>query len=102
MAYSLSFNKSFFMTKGDYDLDTSDMICRNPTTCYQAILAMTNDQYEEMCKEVFCRDAKSIDVDMVLDKIRKTNTCSNLSSPVKVWIDSEGYYTIDVYDNEEN
>jgi hypothetical protein len=34
----------------------------------------------------------------VMDKIRETNTCGSLSSPVDVWIDEEGYFTVDVYD----
>ena len=31
----------------------------------------------------------------------ETDTVSNLDSPVEVWIDSEGYHTIEVYDKEE-
>lgn len=37
----------------------------------------------------------------VLEKIEKTNTCGKLSVPVDVYIDPEGFYTLDVWDDKE-
>jgi hypothetical protein len=34
----------------------------------------------------------------VLDKIIETDTCSNFDAPVEVWIDTQGYYSVRVYD----
>lgn len=34
----------------------------------------------------------------VLDKVRETNTCSNLTVPVRVWIDPKGDYTLTIYE----
>jgi hypothetical protein len=34
----------------------------------------------------------------IMDMIRRTNTVGTLTPPVDVWIDPEGYYRVDVYD----
>lgn len=36
----------------------------------------------------------------VLEMVEKTNTCSNLDSPVRVWIDTDGDYTIEEYEDK--
>lgn len=36
-----------------------------------------------------------------VEKIQETNTCSNLSVPVRVWIDAAGDYAVYVYDGPE-
>jgi hypothetical protein len=57
------------------------------------------------------KDVLGIDIDMLdylpetlpyelLEKIREVNTCSNIDTPVSVWLDPKGYYTVEVYNVE--
>jgi hypothetical protein len=71
-----------------------------------------NKRFNEMITEIFPKwDHLSIDLEEylpetlvgeIMDKIRETNTVGTLTPPVDVWIDKEGYYTIDVYDEERD
>lgn len=100
MAYELSFSPEFFI--GPHDLDGSidfDNL-EEPTSVYQALMAMPEDKFAEMAREVFGVEPDLVDIDVVMQKIRETNTCGDLRSPVDVWIDDEGYFTVDVYDSE--
>jgi len=38
---------------------------------------------------------------MVVVKVQETDTCRNLDSPVEVFIDSEGWHTLLVYDSRK-
>lgn len=97
MAYELSFSPEFFI--GPYDLDGGEFNKERPTSVYQAIMAMGDAQFEEMAREVFGCEPDFVDVSMVLDKIRETNTCRNIDVPVEVYIDEEGYFSVEVYDD---
>ena len=59
---------------------------------------MNDRDWDEMAKEVFGRPGNRVDIDDVMRKIRDTDTCTDLRSPVEVWIDSNGFYTVEVYD----
>jgi len=96
MAFSLSFSPEFFV--GPYDLERGDFDKERPTSVYQAIQAMSDEDYATMAREVFDCEPNFVDADMVMTKIQKTDTCGDLRSPVDVWIDEEGYFTVDVYD----
>jgi hypothetical protein len=104
MAFSLSFAPDFFKREGDDDLTPENIesnIGKGPTSCYQALLLKTEDQWNEIAREVFGLDnGDDLDCDTVIDKIRETNTCGDMGSPVDVWIDDEGYFTLDVYDED--
>lgn len=91
MSYSLSFSPEFFDSE---DAPSKD----RPFTVRQALEAMPEDRWAEMAREVFNCDPQFVDVDTVMQKITETDTCGTLSSPVDVWIDPEGYFTVDVYD----
>ena len=101
MSYSLSFSNEFFADETcPYDTEPSD----RPTNVYQAIVSLPKAIKVEIAREVLklehpvmAINTESFDWE-VLDKIRETDTCGTLSSPVDVWIDSEGWYTVDVYD----
>jgi hypothetical protein len=99
MAYELSFSPEFFI--GPYDLDGSEFDQDRPTSVYQAIMAMSDEAFEEMAREVFNCEPDFVDVSMVLDKIRETNTCRNLTVPVEVLIDEDGYFSVEVYNDTE-
>jgi len=101
MAFGLSFSGSFFKQEGDDDLtpDNAESEIGNPTSVWQALMLKTEKEWDEIAKEVFdLENGDQLDCDMVIDKIRETDTCTDLSSPVHVYIDEEGYYTVDIYD----
>lgn len=94
MAFSLSFADDFYVPE---DLDSVEPT-QQPTSVYEAILGIREEQWKEMCRELFKCEPENVDADMVMSKIRETNTCTDLTPPVEVWIDEERWYTVDVYD----
>jgi len=118
MAFELSFALEFFV--GPYDFDGSITFpVDRPTSVYQAVMSLAEDKekWAEMVETAFdpcdgcepgakcetCKqpattiDPEDITADMVMSKIEEVNTCTDLRSPVSVWIDSEGYCTVEVY-----
>lgn len=91
MSYSLSFSPEFYSTEDDFSAE-------RPFTVEQAINAMPEDRWAELAREVFGCEPEFLTAETVMDKIRETDTCGTLSSPVDVWIDPEGYFTVDVYE----
>jgi len=90
--YSLSFSDDFW---GDaYNAKRS----KRPTTIADALASMSKKDWDRMARDVFGVKGDYLEIDEVMLKIQETNTCSNLNSPVEVWIDEEGYYTVLVYD----
>ena len=71
-----------------------------PTSVYQAIVSLNENVWKKIAEEVFATDPERLDPMMVLDEVRRTDTCSNLDSPVQVWIDKQGWYDVLVYNNE--
>lgn len=97
MSYDLSFSEEFF-TDETFPYDTTRT--KHPTNVYQAIVSLDEKTKREIGRKVLKIPAKNIkfwlrsescDAD-ILDKVRETNTCSNLTVPVHVWIDPEGDY----------
>ena len=54
-------------------------------------------EYEKMCKAIF--DSYHVDIYSVIDKIKETNTCDNYQVPVSVWIDKNGDYQLEIWDD---
>ena len=103
MSYSLSFSESFFADETfPYDTEPSD----RPTTVYQAIISLPKAEKVAIARDVMKSphpvlyvQSESFACD-VLDKIRETDTCAALDSPVEVYIDPEGWYSVLVYEAE--
>lgn len=96
MAYELSFTSDFF---GDcYNSAKPDEGC-NPITVCEALMAMPEQDWADMCRDVFDCEPEFVELDTALQKVIETNTCSNLDSPVEVWIDDEGFWTIQVFED---
>jgi hypothetical protein len=69
-----------------------------PDSVWSAIHAMTEEDWNGMCEDCFPGiEPEYVTPESVIDMVRETDTCSSLSSPVEVWIDSEGYHRILVY-----
>jgi len=101
MAFSLSFSPEFYV--GPYDLEAGvDFDAERPTSVFQALQAMDDETWAELAREVFGCEPGRLEVDTVIDKIRETDTCRDLRSPVEVYIDPEGYHSILVHDRAAN
>ncbi len=94
MSYTISFAERFYCPEDLEQVRTSEQ----PTAVYQAVLSLSQEKLTEIAREVFHIDPQFLDVEVVMDKIRQTDTCSTLSPPVAVWIDEEGDFQVQVYD----
>ena len=101
MSYSLSFSQEFFT--GSEQLEDIQPSAR-PENCLQAIISLPKREQVAIARDVLGSQhpvlyvtTESFPYD-VLDKIRETDTCGDLCSPVEVYIDPEGYHSILVYD----
>lgn len=105
MAMCLSFSEEFFSGDGTYDyyeMPPSD----RPTNVLQAIRSLDDETRKGIAKDVlgideenldFAINAETFDMD-VLDKIRENDSCDDASSPVTVYIDRHGWYSVTVYE----
>lgn len=103
MAYDLSFAPDFFLAEGEpYDL--SDLALNDsgePVSVWSAICMMREgapEDWASLAREVFDCESERLTPEMVLDRIRETNTCGTLRSPVDVWVDAEGWHRVYVHE----
>ena len=96
MPFSLSFSPEFFL-----GTDEPEMIERSnrPLSVLQAIVSLTEEQRAEIAREVFGCETEELSAELILERVQKTDTCTDLSSPVEVWIDDEGFQSLLVYDD---
>ncbi|MBI5757308.1 MAG: hypothetical protein HZA46_02175 [Planctomycetales bacterium] len=99
VSYSLSFSPDFFRSNhpdGPDDLQSNE----SPTSVEQAIRSLSDDVWESLARVVFRCDPEYLDVETILRRIVETNTCSNLDSPVDVWIDRGGGFRVRVFEEQ--
>jgi len=98
MAFSLSFSPEFFD-----GIDTPELIeCSGcPLSVLQAIESLSREQRAAIARDVFGVDAADLSDDLIQQQVLKTDTCTNLTSPVEVWIDREGFHTVLVHDDPQ-
>ncbi len=106
MSYELSFTENFF-TGFNLDPDRSD----KPTSVLQALVSLPDKAYLTICREVLSYNSDFVDDTLrdsckeiygdIIKEIRAVNTCSTLTSPVEVWLDVEGCFTVLVYRTAE-
>jgi hypothetical protein len=99
MAYGLSFSPEFFEGR-DRSGDTEPPEMSRPRSVADAVMRLSQDTWNELAENVFGIDPSQLDLAAVLSKIVETNTCHNLDSPVEVYIDPDGDFTVHVYDAE--
>ncbi len=102
MSYSLSFSPEFFLAEGE-PYDRSDLALNehgNTISVWSAIskLKENSEEWAELAKDVFDCKPEFLTEETVLEKIQETDTCMNLSVPVMVYIDSEGNFSVEVWD----
>jgi hypothetical protein len=103
MSFSLCFSPEFFFNKGE-PYDYYSYVSNRPTSVWQAVLSVDEQEWKSMAKEVFDippDQAHLLTPEAVMDKIIETDTCTDLSGPVEVWIDKSGYFSVKVYDRCE-
>ena len=94
MSYALSFAPEFFWGKGPVaKMKPSE----RPTSVYQAILSLTDEQWASLARDLFGIEPNDLDVEMVIQRVIETNTCRNLGAPVEIWIDQDGFYSVLVH-----
>ena len=92
MAYAHSFTERFY---GD---PYNPVRCDHPATVVDALASLTDDTWQRMSLDLFgCCD---VDLELALTKILETDTVTSFQPPVEVWIDPDGYYTVEVHDTE--
>lgn len=100
MAFNLSqFGEDFFWG-GTLHLNPGDD--KKPISVAEALCLMPEKKWERMCAAIFPdQDREEIGLDEVMDWVRKVNTCRNLNTPIEVFLDPEGLYTVFVHDRFE-
>ena len=94
MPYGLSFTEEFF---GDPHIERG-LDAEEPESVAEALAAVPEEEWGVMCRDLFPdADPEDIGVAEALELVRRTNTCSNLDTPVEVWIDESGYHTVEVW-----
>ena len=102
MAFELNFAEEFFFAPGEpLDAPLAVNSEGEPTSLYSAISALIDELSAEDVAEL----ASSVDSSpgaedfayRLVERARRTNTCSDLESPVEVWIDSEGDFRVLVH-----
>lgn len=95
----MSFEHSF--AEDFYRNGTEQTKTKKPTSLENALFNMPRREWNNMCREVFDCKPMYVDIDMVMEKIMETNTVLNLTPPVEVYIDAEGFYSVKVWDETD-
>lgn len=98
--FSLSFAPDFFDNGNDSPSD-------RPTSVLQAIESLGDDTKRDIARDVLKVNESLVEYTIrsesfahdVLAKVKETDKCVDLSSPVEVYIDPQGDYTVFVYDD---
>lgn len=104
MSFDISdFSPEFFFAEGEpYDRTDLALNSKNkPISVWSAIgLALEDDKEKTRIAEYLDIEPEYLTAEMVLDAIRNVDTCTDLTSPVEVWIDDDGWCTLLVYDKD--
>ena len=95
MPHALSFSSDFFRSDAEEATDRG-----RPTSVEQAVMGLSEEAWAAIAEQVFSMDPSQLDVETVLRRIEETNTCGNLDSPVEVFIDPEGDFSVLVYESD--
>jgi hypothetical protein len=99
MAYALSFAPEFFW--GDESEASALRPNARPTSVCEAVMSLKQETWDALAEQVFGIDGATLDVSTVMARIAETNTCRNLDSPVEVYIDADGDFSVQVYDRSD-
>lgn len=104
MAYSHCFSPEFYFAEGEpYDRSDNAVNSKGQPVSLWSALNMLKENEPEKWKWI-CLDCfpaikwELVALESIFETAKNTDTCGTLSSPVDVWIDPLGYYTVNVYD----
>ncbi len=101
MAYELSFSPEFFLAEGE-PYDRSDLALNSagkPISLYSALcLALQDENFRVRASEAFDVRTYHLTATFLLEKAQEVNRCGALYCPVTVWLDPQGWLTVDVWD----
>lgn len=104
MSFELSFGPEFFFAEGEpYDRGpyTAEEIAK-PTSVWMAIENMDVEQRYDVAKDCFGCMPQHLTSETVMDRIRETDTCRDLRSPVEVYIDESRIHSIEVWEKPDD
>jgi hypothetical protein len=64
---------------------------------YQAIVSIEQETWRDLARHVFGVAPDDLTADAVFQAAVDTDICDNPVSPVEVWLDPDGYYTVLVH-----
>jgi len=99
MSFDLDVSPEFYWGEG-YSLDGPyPEVSERPTSVLQALVSLSAEEQAELREEFEIPSEAPFDalIARLFELVQETNTCTNLDSPVEVWIDSEGWHTVRVY-----
>ena len=100
VSYGLTFGPDFFW-KDTHDDVLSRGPTKRPTSVEQAVSRLSDETWAMLARDVFHTEPEYLNIEAVLEKIEKTNTCLNLDTPVEVCIDPDGDFTVLVYNRHD-
>lgn len=101
-----SFSPEFFLAEGE-PYDRSNLALDkdgNPISVYSAICLLKEkdpERWKTLAEEEFEVPAEMLTADAVYERALEIDTCGDSRTPVDVWLDAEGWITVDVYDGPE-
>ena len=94
MQTSLSFKAEFFVGRGPPGSEPG-----RPTSVKHALCALSEEEWDELARDVFGCAGEGLEVYTVMDRILETNTAVlQAREATEVWIDEEGSFRVKVYD----
>jgi len=103
MAASHSFSEEFYYAEGESESNTPTLNSMGqPVSLYGAILLMTDEQFAEACEANEINPDVSSAAAELVEAAKKHDTVDGYTVPVSVYLDADGYISIDVYDTDRD
>ncbi len=94
MTHALTFSSDFLCHDDPETIGPSE----RPISLYQAIVSIEQKTWRDLARHVFGVAPDRLTADAVFRAAVETDACDNLVSPVEVWLDPDGFYTVFVHD----
>ncbi len=98
MSYELSFSQDFFgYGETKHSIEDNPKALNLYTAIRDLVLKRIPDPAINLLNMVGIHVVRRDVTEALYNKAVIVNTCSNLNTPVEVWLDEEGYVTVEVY-----
>jgi hypothetical protein len=92
----LSFSEEFFYAEGEGPFSLPPPSDRPASVC-QALVSMPEAEFRACCDRVGVHPDGEAVINDLIDVIRRTDSCDDYSTPVTVYIDEDGDFSVTVY-----